>query len=109
MPSKGSTASLACSGGSVADRDSRWLFAARSTTIWTMDAAGRERAERRRKTWRGGKVSLGDADRLDFEFWQRMTPSERFVTVWSLSSEAYGLGDAVTPGLRGSASGIRSR
>lgn len=73
-----------------------------------VDEAFKQRAERRRATWKGGKVTLSEAEEQDAQFWAALSPAERLATVWSLAEEAYGQ-DANPAGLRGSPSGVRRR
>ena len=81
-------------------------------TMHAMDNAFRERAAQRRVAWaagevQGGKVNIAEADDFDSSYWHAMSPAERFLTVWTLSYEAYGEPHGTSPGLRGSTGGIR--
>jgi hypothetical protein len=52
----------------------------KALVLHDMDAAAKARVEAGRNTWSGGKVKLAEAEIVDEQFWQSMTPEERFLS-----------------------------
>lgn len=77
-----------------------------------MDTASQQRAEQRRSSWSGAKVSShAEMAVADIAFWQQASPTIRFDAVWQMAIEAWILkrGDEPAPRLQGSPVGIRKR
>lgn len=77
-----------------------------------VDSASRARqgrADVRRATWRGGVATFAEVDSADETFWSAMSSAERFIAVWELARENYGIASSSARGLRGSPHGIRRR
>ena len=77
-----------------------------------MDTNFQDRARRRREAMVGGVAhSHAELDELDFDFWQRTSPSERLEAVWQLAQDAMMIRAEkhAAPRLQGPAFGIRRR
>ena len=77
-----------------------------------MDKGYAQRAELRRQSWQGKKVSSHSAMREeDLTFWLQATPSARLDAAWQMALESWTLkGESgPAPRLQGSPIGIRRR
>lgn len=76
-----------------------------------MDQDFAARAQARRQSWTGAKVSLEDSAQQDLHFWSQATPSARLDATWQMALEARALKGEVgpAPGLHGSVVGVRRR
>ena len=75
------------------------------------DSARAQRAEERRRTWRGGVVqSFAEMADVDLDFWLAMTPEDRLRAMWSVVEDELALQgeNGPPPRLQRSVGGIRA-
>jgi hypothetical protein len=76
------------------------------------DLARAQRAEERRRTWRGGVVhSFEEMADVDLDFWLAVTPEDRLRAMWSVVEDELALQgeNGPPPRLQRSVGGIRAR
>jgi hypothetical protein len=93
-------------------RAPEWAVVGYNVAMSNNDLARAQRAEERRRTWRGGVArSFEEMDDIDLDFWLAMSPEDRLRAMWSVVEDVLALQgeNGPPPRLQRSVGGIRAR